>query len=1017
MQSSVRTALVRYGSAALAVVLAAAIRLALDSTLSAYFPLLTFLIALVFAAWYGGVGPCLLALALSLAAIPIVSRDSPGPFLDWEFGAWVELGRYILAGLAIAFLGWWMRAAQRRAEVGELRAKQAVEAGREQRERLRITLASVGDAVIVTDAEGRVSSLNPVAESLTGWTTEEADGRPLKEVFRTLVEETQKTAEMPVAEVVHGGAAIRQVSPTDLISRDGTTRAIEHTTAPLLDRAGRIEGVVLVFRDITQRRRTEQTLRESEQRFRQLTEAMPQIVWMAGPDGSVNYFNRRWYEYTGMTDQESLTGDIWKEVVHPDDVARLFALRNRAVGGGDLFESEYRLRDREGCYRWHLVRSVPVRDESGQVVQRLGTATDIDDRIQAEEALRASEGRFRLLTEAMPQLVWSSRPDGHIDYCNPRWLDFTGFSQEQVQGNGWAKALHPDDAAETMRAWRQAMERGAPFQVEQRLRSKEGPYRWFLTRALPLRDEGGEILKWYGTCTDIDDQKRDREALLVSEEQYRAIYSQAAVGIAEVDLTGHFTRANDRYCQIVGRPWDELRHLRFQDITHPDDLPMNLELFNKVTTGASKYTIEKRYVRSDRRVVWARTAVSLIRDSAGRPVRAAAIIEDITERKRLEGELQRRMEELAEADRRKDEFLATLAHELRNPLAPIRNALLLMKDSGDPNDLESERARAERQVVHLARLVDDLMDVSRITNGKIELRKEPLELASLVGRAVESVRPSIEERGHELSISLPTEPIRLEADPTRLEQVLWNLLSNAAKYTESGGRIAISAEREGEEVTIRVRDSGTGIEAGILPRIFEMFVQAEHRSGRAQGGLGIGLSLVKTLVEMHGGGISAHSEGPGAGSEFIVRLPILPITDINGVHATRGPSPEAASTPPPRRRILVVDDNVDAARSLAKLLRRLFDQEVEVAHDGPSALEAARRLRPEIVLLDIGMPGMDGYELAERLRSCPEFEKTMLVALTGWGQEADRQKSKAAGIDIHLVKPIAPEALRELLAQ
>jgi CheY-like chemotaxis protein len=399
-----------------------------------------------------------------------------------------------------------------------------------------------------------------------------------------------------------------------------------------------------------------------------------------------------------------------------------------------------------------------------------------------------------------------------------------------------------------------------------------------------------------------------------------------------------------------------------------------------------------------------------VRDEQGQVVRWFGTNTDITDRMEME-------EVLKDADRRKDEFLATLAHELRNPLAPIRNALHLMgRVEGDIRGVEADRAMAERQVAHLARLIDDLMDIARISRGKIELRKEAVDLAAVIQRAVESARSSLEERGHSLTVTLPDAPVRLEADQTRLEQVFWNLLNNAAKYTDPAGQIRLTAERSGDEVVVRVRDTGIGIEPEMLSKVFEMFVQAGRRSDRSQGGLGIGLSLVKTLVEMHGGGIEAHSEGPGTGSEFVIRLPVL----TGPAEERAGPEREAPRRPDqvrPGLRLLVVDDNVDAARSLARLLTRLHGQDVRVAHDGPSALAEAEAFRPEIILLDIGLPGMDGYEVARRLRCLPEFARTFIVAMTGWGQEEDRRRSHEAGFDRHLVKPVDPEDFERLLAE
>jgi signal transduction histidine kinase/CheY-like chemotaxis protein len=371
--------------------------------------------------------------------------------------------------------------------------------------------------------------------------------------------------------------------------------------------------------------------------------------------------------------------------------------------------------------------------------------------------------------------------------------------------------------------------------------------------------------------------------------------------------------------------------------------------------------------------------------------------------------------ELREADRRKDEFLATLAHELRNPLAPIRNALQILKlPKLDAATVERSREMMERQVYHLVRLVDDLLDVSRVMRGKIELRKERVELASVVARAVETAQSLIEAQGHELTVALPPEPLPLNADPVRLAQVVGNLLTNAAKYTESNGRIWLTAEREGDQATLRIRDTGIGVAPDLLPKIFDLFVQADHAATRSQGGLGIGLTLVKNLIEMHGGSVEVHSAGLGKGSEFVVRLPLLDQERQEPMENETGEPRQDAS--PSGRQLLVVDDNKDAAVSLAMLLR-LQGHEVRVAHDGPSALELATSYHPDMVFLDIGMPGMDGYEVARRLRQQPGLENTVLAALTGWGQQEDRRRSKEAGFNHHLVKPLEPKTLEELLVE
>jgi len=396
------------------------------------------------------------------------------------------------------------------------------------------------------------------------------------------------------------------------------------------------------------------------------------------------------------------------------------------------------------------------------------------------------------------------------------------------------------------------------------------------------------------------------------------------------------------------------------------------------------------------------------RDRKLRGVFAAA--RDVTERKLYEQSLQ-------EADRRKNEFLAMLAHELRNPLAPMRNALEIMRLTASrevqrPEDeaIRVASAMMERQVGQMVRLVDDLLDVSRISRGKIELRRERIELASAIQHAVEANRPQCKSMDHTLTVTLPAKPIYLDADPTRLAQVLGNLLNNACKYTDRGGKVSLNILREGDQAVIQLRDNGIGIATNQLSRIFQMFVQIDTRLERSVSGLGIGLTLVKSLVELHDGTLEVHSAGLGEGSEFVVRLPIM--VEAPGSPATA--PPVSKTMPTIARRILVVDDNRDSATSLAKLLS-LTGHKTHIAYDGLEAVEAAVSFLPEVVLLDIGLPKMNGYDACRKIREQPSGKRMMLIALTGWGQDEDREKSRAAGFDAHLVKPVDYEGLMELL--
>ena len=718
-----------YAVATVAVVAAVLLRWLLDPVLGGSLPLVTLFGAVAGAVWAGGYAPALLAtvagyLASSYLFIPPRGILFPTSAKDLT-GAVAYL---FTCGLIIA-IGEAMRAAQARAH--------------KRGEMMRVTLSSIGDAVIVTDVDGRVTSLNAVAETLTGWTAHDAAGRPLDEVFHIVNEATRQPVPNPALRALREGASVGLANHTVLIAKDGTERAIDDSAAPVRDADGTVSGSVLIFRDISERRRWER-----------------------------------------------------------DEASRLLAARQLAS-----------------------------------------------------------------IVETSDDAIIRKSLDGIIQSWNAGAERVFGHTAEQAIGRHISMIIPPERVAE--------------------------------------------------------------------EDQIIASLK-------------------------AGRRVDH-------------------------------FETERRH--SSGRRIWVSLTISPIVDDHGHVVAASKIARDVTRQRQL-------MAELEEADRKRNEFLATLAHELRNPLAPLGNMLEVLKRAdGDARTRALAVTTMERQLRQMVRLVDDLLDLNRITHNRLELRKGVLDLGAIVEQAVDASRPLADAAGHAITVVLPPAPIQLSADAVRLGQVFGNLLNNACKYTDHGGTITVRVERQGGNAVVTVADTGAGIPGDRLHGIFDMFMQVETSRERSQGGLGIGLTLVRRLVEMHGGSVDAYSAGPGQGSQFVVRLPIV----IEPAAAAPAPSPVHPAAVP--RRMLVVDDNRDAASSLAMLLE-LDGHSVVMAHDGPSALAAADTHKPDVALLDIGLPVMDGDEVCRRIRQQPWGRGMILIALTGWGQAEDRTRTREAGFDGHLVKPV-----------
>ncbi len=644
------------------------------------------------------------------------------------------------------------------------------------------------------------------------------------------------------------------------------------------------------------------------------------------------------------------------------------------------------------------------------------------------------ETAFRRIAGLLPEAMLAVCSDGTILSANRRAgellgmpaADLAGRNLDQLTdmpGEGLAPYLRACSRSRQLvpgaMTWVHPAGREIPCRCEGALleprAGDEPPV--ILLRLIPKESASNRFLALNWRVDDLTQEIRRRRraerALHEQREWLRVTLESIGDAVIATDTAGHVTFLNPVAESLtgwsaqhaLGRALAEVFVIVDEETGESVESPVSRVLREGAVVGMGNHTL---LIRNDGTELPIADSAAPIRDEHGETQGVVLVFHDIMDRRRLERELLRQTESLMDADRRKDEFLATLAHELRNPLAPIQNALAVLRQTGGDAVITARmQAVMERQIAHLVRLVDDLLDVARITRGTIELRKARVALADVVRSALETSAPAIASGRRQLSVSPAAEPLFVDADATRLVQIVSNLLNNAAKYTADGGRIWLSVRREGNDAVLSVRDDGTGIAPDMLPLVFDMFTQVDRTRA---GGLGIGLTLVRSLVQAHGGSVEAHSAGLGAGSEFIVRLPLA-----HARSAEQAPQSPAAHDALPARRVLVVDDNRDAADSLGMLLE-LLGSEVRVAHEGTAALQALAAFRPEVVFLDIGMPDMDGYEVARRMRAEPAGRDATLVAVTGWGQEADRRRVREGGFDRHLIKPVAVDDLAQVLA-
>ncbi len=832
---------------------------------------------------------------------------------------------------------------------------------------------------------------------------------------------------------------------------------------PYVTLDNKVEGAVLVLVDIDTLKRNERALYESEAQHRAIFAVTSVGMCEAEPaTGRLLRVNGQYARLLGYSMAE-VVGKTFVELTHPDDRAASWEGFSRMVRGEAVdYQMDKRMVRKDGAIIWIHVTCNMVRDGDGVPLRAVAVILDITDRRQAQEVA----AHLAAIVTSSDDAIFSKDLQGVIRSWNKGAERLFGYAASEVIGRSMSLLL-PADRADEESAILERLRRGETVVFDETVRRrKDASFIDISLTVSPYRDVAGRVMGAASIARDITERKRGQDVLRDNELRLREMIDAMPAAVYTTDVQGMLTHFNPAAVELAGRTpligtdwcvsWKA--YLADGSLLPQCESPMATMLQGGHPVRGVEVVLE----RPDGTRVWVRPYPAPLHDAQARVVGGINVLVDITESKIAEVAL-------VEADRRKNEFLAMLAHELRNPLAPIRNALSILKhdvgaehsnaaqaappagEAGTPgfapgNVVASAVQMMERQVGQMVRLVDDLLDVSRISLGKIELRLERVGLASVIHQVEQAARPLFESMGQHLTISLPTQPVVLNADPARLVQIIGNLLNNACKFTNPGGRIALTVEVRGGEapsavepdaaallaptlpaegefqtrarssapqVVIRVSDSGIGIATEQLPQIFQMFMQVDSSLARSAGGLGIGLALVKDLVTLHGGTVAVHSAGIGHGSEFEVRLPIM-VEALGAPLAPPAPIPTAL-TDSAALKILVVDDNCDSAESLSFLLQ-LEGHETHLVYDGLAAVAAAAKLQPDVVLLDIGLPGIDGFEAARRIRAHNGDKRLLLVALTGWGQDEDRRRTAQAGFDAHLVKPVEIDALMKLLA-
>ena len=780
-------------------------------------------------------------------------------------------------------------------------------------------------------------------------------------------------------------------------------------------------GIVIYSREITERKRAEEALWENDvriikaitserQRFFNMLEELPVMVCLITPDYHIPYANKAFREKFGEADGRHCFEYCCGFAEPCPFCESLVPLKT-----GKPHHWEFTSPDGNTIIDAH---DFPFNDIDGTVLI-LEMDVDITERRQAEEALRESERKFREMAETVNSAFWISKFENTGDlkylYLSPGFERIFGIPIEQIYNNPreWVKLIHPDDSEHFFSLQKSRANGENVDSPDFRIVRPDGTLHWIRTNLSPIKNEEGKISRYVGIADDITERKKAEEALRESEEKYRELVKHAPTGIYELDFrTDRFVSINDVMCELTGYSREEFLKMSPDNLLDEEGKATFKNRVDQWLRGEEPGpSIDYKIKTKNGDEIYASLNIRFTKDEKGRPLGAMVIAHDVTDRRKIEEALRKSEEELRQADKNKNTFLSALSHELRNPLAAISAGLQLMDIMQNKDKIKTVKGAINRQMNQLCALVDDLLDLTRITNNKIELKKERIELNRLALSTAEDQYVMFDDKEIKLYARTSTASVYLDADPVRLKQIIGNLLHNARKYTQTGGEAVLSVYEENKEAVISVKDNGIGLSPEMLPKLFIPFTQADTSLDRSNGGLGLGLSITKGIAQLHGGTVSAYSEGLGKGSEFIIRLPL---SDMKGYEEAIDAKKSEAATR--LLKVLVIEDNKDFAAILNMMLAAA-GHDVLTSVNGRDGIEKAKGNLPDIILCDIGLPGMNGYEVARQIKSEDSLKNIILIALTGYAGRRDIELSKEAGFDYHLAKPLQMETLQNILRE